>query len=140
MLFAAFIIFLLAVGVLMVLVYASSPQTVDIGRRLSRALRPAGAADEKDASGIGRTPRRKRFCRHWKNAARTPKGKKASQDQILLTRAGYRSENAASGDRRARDYFFAYCCLSSLTFWTGLSSDQSYRYFNDDGLPGLDDS
>ena len=51
MLFAAFVIFLVAVGVVMVLFYASSPQTVDIRRRLSHALKPGGAVGEEDPSG-----------------------------------------------------------------------------------------
>ena len=84
MFFAAFIIFLLAVCVLMVLVYASSPQTVDIGRRLSRTLRPAGAVDEEDASRTGGRAAENVFVTIGKILP-APKGKKASQDQILAT-------------------------------------------------------
>ncbi len=47
MLFVAFIIFLVTICILMVLVYASGPQTVDIGRRLSRTLKPRASTPRK---------------------------------------------------------------------------------------------
>jgi len=119
MLFAAFIIFLLAVGVLMALVYASSPQTVDIGRRLSRTLRPAGAVDEEDASRSGGRAAENVFVaigKIWPPA----KGKKTSQDQLLATRAGYRSENAVIAVRGARLFFIV--LVPMVFIWTGLAS------------------
>ena len=119
MLFAAFIIFLLAVGVLMALVYASSPQTVDIGRRLSRTLRPGGAADEEDASRSGGRAAENVFVaigKIWPPA----KGKKTSQDQLLATRAGYRSENAVIAVRGARLFFIV--LVPVVFIWTGLVS------------------
>jgi tight adherence protein C len=118
MLFAAFIIFLLAVGVLMALVYASSPQTVDIGRRLSRTLRPAGAADEEDVSRTGGRTAENVFVAIGKILP-TPKGKKASQNQIILTRAGYRSENGPLALNGARLFFCI--LLLVVAMWTGLS-------------------
>jgi tight adherence protein C len=118
MLFAAFIIFLVTVGVLMALVYASSPQTVDIGRRLSRALRPAGAVDEEDLSGMGGHRAENVFVAIGKILP-APKGKKASQNQIILMRAGYRSENAALALRGARLFFCI--LLLVVVMWTGLA-------------------
>ncbi|HXP79384.1 MAG TPA: type II secretion system F family protein [Verrucomicrobiae bacterium] len=119
MLFAAFIIFLLAVGVLMALVYASSPQTVDIGRRLSRALRPAGAVDEKDESAMGSHRAENVFVAIGKIWP-PPKGKKASQDELLAIRAGYRSENAVMAVRGARLFFIV--LVPVVVIWTGLVS------------------
>jgi tight adherence protein C len=118
MLFAAFIIFLVTVGVLMVLVYASSPQTVDIGRRLSHTLKPGGTVSEEDLPGAGGHRAANVFVSVGKLLP-PPKGKKASQNQILLIRAGYRSENAAMALRGAR----LLCCilLLFLALWSGVS-------------------
>ncbi len=118
MLFAAFIIFLLAVVVLMALVYASSPQTVDIGRRLSRTLRPAGAVDEEDVSRSGGRAAENVFVAIGKILP-APKGKKASQNQIILTRAGYRSENGPLALNGARLFFCI--LLLAVSIWTGLT-------------------
>ena len=118
MLFAAFIIFLLAVGVLMALVYASSPQTVDIGRRLSRALRPAGAVGRRGCVSYGRTRARKTFLSPSEKFCPPAKGKKASQDQLLATRAGYRSENAVMAVRGARLFFTV--LVPVVVIWTGI--------------------
>ncbi len=118
MLLAAFIIFLLAVGVLMALVYASSPMTVDIGRRLSRTLRPAGAVDEKDEPASGAHRAENVFVAIGKILP-APKGKKASQNQIILTRAGYRSENGPLALNGARLFFCI--LLLAIAIWTGLS-------------------
>ncbi|MGA7792122.1 MAG: type II secretion system F family protein [Candidatus Acidiferrales bacterium] len=115
---AAFIIFLLAVGVLMALVYASSPMTVDIGRRLSRTLRPAGAVDEKDEPASGAHRAENVFVAIGKILP-APKGKKASQNQIILTRAGYRSENGPLALNGARLFFCI--LLLAIAIWTGLS-------------------
>ena len=119
MLFVAFIIFLVTVGVLMVLVYASSPQTVDIGRRLSRVLRPAGAVGEEDSSGTGGRRAENIFVAIGKMLP-PPKGKKASQDQILLTRAGYRGENAVMAVRGARLFFAV--LVPVVVIWSGIVS------------------
>jgi tight adherence protein C len=118
MLFAAFIIFLLAVGILMALVYASSPMTVDIGRRLSRTLRPGGAVDEQDVSTTGAHRAENVFVAIGKILP-APKGKKASQNQIILTRAGYRSENAPLALNGARLFFCV--LLLAVAIWTGLT-------------------
>jgi tight adherence protein C len=119
MLFAAFIIFLLAVGVLMALVYASSPQTVDIGRRLSRALRPGGAVSEEDVSRSGGRAAENVFVAIGKILP-PPKGKKASQDQLLAIRAGYRHENSVIAVRGARLMFAIILVVTVI--WTGLYS------------------
>src|ERR1700722_16898776 len=53
MLFIAAIIFLVTVCVVMVVFYAASPKTVDIGHRLSRVLRPGATVGEEDSGAAG---------------------------------------------------------------------------------------
>lgn len=119
MLFVAFIIFLVTVCIFMVLVYATGPQTVDIGRRLSRALKPGVSNQAEDSSGKGGRRAESIFVTVGKMLP-PPKGKKASQDQILLTRAGYRGQNAplAMGGVRV----LACLLFVFLTLWSGISS------------------
>jgi tight adherence protein C len=118
MLFVSFVIFLVTVGVLMVLVYATGPETVNIGRRLSRALRPAGVVAEEDLSGTGGRRAENIFVTIGKMLPAS-KGKKASLNQIILTRAGYRSGNAPMALRGAR--VLCSVLMLGLAIWSGLS-------------------
>jgi len=117
MLFFALIIFLVTVGILMVLVYASGPQTVDIGRRLSSMLKPAPTSREEDLAGAGGRRAQNIFVSIGKILP-APKGKKVSQDQILSVRAGYRSEGAVFAIRGAR--LFGSIALVAIVITTGL--------------------
>lgn len=119
MFFIAFITFVVIVGVLMVLVYASGPQTVDVGRRLSRVLKAPTSEFEEDVAGTGGGRAQNVFVSIGKMLP-AAKGKKTSKDQIILTRAGYRGENALLAMRGLR----LFCCvgLVFLVLWSGLSS------------------
>lgn len=116
MFFVAFISFLATVFILMVLIYFTSPQAVDIGRRLARTLRNPTAADEAEKSGVDAFKPQNVFVSIGKMMPAT-KGKKASQDQVVLTRAGYRDPNAHYAMKGAR----AICMtgLFLLVVWTG---------------------
>lgn len=119
MLLIALITFLVTVGVLMLLVYASGPQTVDIGRRLSRVLRPGATTTTDDsAEAVGQRAQNV-FVSIGKMLPAT-KGKRLTQDQLLLIRAGYRGENALWTVKGLR----AVCCIGLLitVVWTGLYS------------------
>jgi tight adherence protein C len=119
MIFVAFITFLVTVGVLMVLVYASGPKVVDIGRRLSRVLKTPGSALEEDLSASARLRPQNVFVSIGQMIP-APKGKKASQDQILLIRAGIRSQSAVIAIRGMR--LLGAIGLFVLVIWTGLIS------------------
>ena len=119
MLFVAFVIFLVTVCILMVLVYASGPQTVDVGRRLSRVLKPGVSSQTEDSSGSAGQRAENVFVTVGKMLP-PPKGKKALQDQVLLTRAGYRGQNAHLTMAGVR--VFAILVFLFLTFWSGISS------------------
>lgn len=119
MIFVAFITFLVTVGVLMVLVYASGPKVVDIGRRLSRVLKTPGSALEEDLSASARLRPQNVFVSIGQMIP-APKGKKASQDQILLIRAGIRSQSAVIAIRGMR--LLGAIALFVLVIWTGLTS------------------
>src|SRR5450631_4506772 len=101
MIFAAFITFIVTVVVLMILVYASGPKVVDIGRRLSRVLKTPASALEEDLSASGRLRAQNVFVSLGQMMP-APKGKKASQDQVLLIRAGYRGQNTVVAIRGMR--------------------------------------
>jgi tight adherence protein C len=119
MIFAAFVTFIVTVVVLMILVYASGPKVVDIGRRLSRVLKTPASALEEDLAASGRISAQNVFVSIGQLMP-PPKGKKASQDQVLLTRAGYRSLTAVVAIRGMR--LIGAIALVVLVFWTGLSS------------------
>jgi len=119
MIFAAFVTFIVTVVVLMILVYASGPKVVDIGRRLSRVLKTPASALEEDLAASGRLRAQNVFVSIGQLMP-PPKGKKASQDQILLTRAGYRTQSAVVAIRGMR--LLGAIALVVISIWTGLSS------------------
>lgn len=128
MIFVVFITFLVTVGVLMVLVYASGPKAVDIGRRLSRVLKTPASALEEDLSASGRLRAQNIFVSVGQMMP-APKRKKTSQDQVLLIRAGYRGQNAVVAIRGMR--LLGSIALFVLVLWTGLSS------FNPIAVPAI---
>jgi len=119
MAFVLFFIFLAVVGILMILVYASSPKPVDIGGRLSRTLKTPGSAEEDGASNTAGRKAENVFVAIGALLPK-PKAKKLSQDQTLLIRAGYRSPNAYLALRGAR--VISCVALVALVMWTGLSN------------------
>jgi len=118
MLFVAFITFLATVCILMILVYASGPQVIDVGRRLSRVLRPGATDREIEASTTGSRRAENVFVTIGK-AMPASKAKRLSQDQLLILRAGYRSENAIYAVKGIR----LLSCIAAVTLviWTGVS-------------------
>jgi tight adherence protein C len=116
MFFTAFISFLATVFILMVLVYFTSPQAVDIGRRLSRTLKGPGAANEPEKSTADAFLPQNVVVSIGKMMPAT-KGKKLSQDQLVLTRAGYRDANAHYAIKGAR--LICMVSLFLLVMWTG---------------------
>jgi tight adherence protein C len=118
MLFVAFITFLATVCILMILVYASGPQVIDVGRRLSRVLRPGVTDREIEASTTGGRRAENVFVSIGK-AMPASKAKRLSQDQVLILRAGYRSENAIYAVKGVR----LLSCIAAVTLviWTGVS-------------------
>jgi len=118
MLFVAFITFLATVCILMILVYASGPQVIDVGRRLSRVLRPGATDREIEASTTGSRRAENVFVTIGK-AMPASKAKRLSQDQLLILRAGYRSENAIYAVKGIR----LLSCIAAvmLVIWTGVS-------------------
>src|ERR1700722_1960013 len=88
----ATITFLATVCFLMVVVYVSSPQGVDVARRLARVLNPPSVGEEALANSTGEQA--KSVLVSLGKLIPTPKGKKASRDQTLLIRAGYRGEES----------------------------------------------
>jgi tight adherence protein C len=119
MIFAAFVTFIVTVVVLMILVYASGPKVVDIGRRLSRVLKTPGSALEEDLAASGGLRAQNVFVSIGQMIP-AAKGKKASQDQILLTRAGYRGQNSVVAIRGMRA--IGGIGLFAISIWTNLSS------------------
>jgi tight adherence protein C len=119
MLFIAFVTFIVIFGVLMLLVYASGPKTVDVGRRLSRVLKPPTSKFEEDAPGASGTRAQNVFVTIGKMLP-AAKGKKTSKDQIILTRAGYRGENTLLAMRGMR--VLSCIGLVVVVLWSGLSS------------------
>jgi tight adherence protein C len=119
MLFIAFVTFIVIFGVLMLLVYASGPKTVDVGRRLSRVLKPPTSEFEEDVTGTSGGRAQNVFVSLGKMLP-AAKGKKTSKDQIILTRAGYRGENTLMAMRGLR----LFCCIGLVVFflWSGLYS------------------
>ncbi len=119
MIFAAFVTFIVTVVVLMILVYASGPKVVDIGHRLSRVLKTPASALEEDLAASGGLRAQNIFVSIGQMVP-PPKGKKGSQDQILLTRAGYRGQNSVVAIRGMR--VLGCIGLFIISIWTGLSS------------------
>jgi len=119
MFLVALITFLVTVGVLMLLVYASGPQTVDIGRRLSTVLRP-GVTTGGDNSAEHVSHRAQNVFVSIGKLLPATKGKRLTQDHLLLIRAGYRGENAFWTVKGLRTVF----CIALLLIavWTGLYS------------------
>jgi len=109
MFFAVLITFLVTVFALMVLVYASSPRVVDIGRRLSRVLKSPTSVQEEEVSGSTGHRAQDVFISIGKILP-APVAKKMSRDRILLIRAGYRDENAVLALRGAK----LLCCVALL--------------------------
>jgi tight adherence protein C len=118
MLFVAFITFLATVCILMILVYASGPQVIDMGRRLSRVLRPGVTDREIEASTTGGRRAENVFVTIGK-AMPASKAKRLSQDQVLILRAGYRSENAIYAVKGVR--LLSCIAAVALVIWTGVS-------------------
>ena len=118
MLFVAFITFLATVCILMILVYASGPQVIDVGRRLSRVLRPGVTDREIEESTTGGRRAENVFVTIGK-AMPASKAKRLSQDQVLILRAGYRSENAIYAVKGVR----LLSCFAAVTLviWSGVS-------------------
>ena len=85
--------FLVTVCFLMVLVYASTPQGVDVARRLSRALNPPASEHDEDLANA-QAERAKNVLVSVGKLLPPPKGKKLSHERRMLIRAGYRSEDA----------------------------------------------
>jgi tight adherence protein C len=118
MLFVAFIIFLLTVGILMVLVYATAPPTVDVGRRLSSALKPPPTLSDEGSTGS--RARAENVFVSIGRALPASKAKQISQTQTLLTRAGYRGENGYLAVGGAR--VICMIVMVIVVLWTGLAS------------------
>jgi tight adherence protein C len=114
--FTAFISFIATVFILMILVYFTSPQAVDIGRRLARTLKGSGVSEEAEKSGADAFKPQNLVVSIGKMMPET-KGKKASQDQVVLTRAGYRDPNAHFAMKGAR--LICMIGLFVLVIWTG---------------------
>lgn len=119
MLFIACVVFVLTVVVVLTLVYATGPQTVDIGRRLSRSLKTPTLAAEENAPVSAGERAQNVFVTVGK-VLPPPKGKALLRDQKLLVRAGFRSENALYALMGAKVLFTG--ALIFLTTWTGLAS------------------
>jgi tight adherence protein C len=117
MLFIALITFIVIVGVGMLLAYSSGPQTVDVGRRLMRALKPPTSEFEEDVAGASAGRAQNVFVAIGKMVP-AAKSKKTPKDQLILTRAGYRGENSLLAMRGLR----LLCCIGLvvLFLWTGL--------------------
>lgn len=117
--FFAFITFIVILGIVMGLVYASGPKTIDVRQRLSRVLKPPTSEYEEDLPGVGGSKTQNVFVAIGKMLP-LAKGKKLSKDQVILTRAGYRGENALLAMRGAKVFF---CIVSFvLVIWSGLST------------------
>jgi tight adherence protein C len=116
MLSAIAITFLVTICVVMVLIYASSPQTVDLRRRLSRVLRPQVSAQEENVSVSGGRRAENIFVSIGQ-VLPASKGKNVSRDQVLLIRAGYRSKGAVLAIRGVK----LFCCVAMVVIavWTG---------------------
>jgi tight adherence protein C len=116
MLSAIAITFLVTICVVMVLMYAFSPQAVDMRRRLSRVLRPPALAQEEELTVTGGRRAANIFASIGKILPAS-KAKNASRDQVLLIRAGYRREGAVLVMRGVQ----LFCCvgLTVAVIWTG---------------------
>jgi len=117
MFFVVLITFLITVAALMVLVYASGPQGVDIASRLSRVLKPPAAAHQEDPSGTG-GHRAENILVSIGKILPASAERKVSRDRILLIRAGYRGDGAVLAIRGVK----LLCCVALVTtvMWTGL--------------------
>lgn len=118
MFLVALITFIVTVGVLMVLVYTTGPQRVDIGRRLSRALKP-GTLTIDDDTVVSNAARAQNVFVSIGKMMPVTKGKRLSQDALLLIRAGYRGENAFLTVKGLR----LVCCVAMIfiVIWTRLT-------------------
>jgi tight adherence protein C len=105
--------------IVIVMVYAASPQAVDIRRRLSRVLRPPASAQEEDLSVSGER-RAENILVSIGKILPASKGKNASRDQVLLIRAGYRREGAVLAIKGVK----LLCCVGMVcaAIWTGVYS------------------
>jgi len=116
MFLVALITFIVTVGVLMLLVYTSGPEKVDIGRRLSRALKPGGTSTSTEASTFSAESAQNVFVSIGRMMP-AAKPKRVTQEARLLMRAGYRGDNAFLTVQGSR----LVCCVGFLliAIWTG---------------------
>ena len=84
--------FLVTVCILMVLVYASGPQVVDIAERLTGIMKPPVSELEQEAANSG-GQRAKNVLVSVGKILPPQKRKQVSRDELLLIRAGYRGED-----------------------------------------------
>jgi tight adherence protein C len=110
--------FFATVCILMVVVYATGPQVVDIAERLTGVMKPPVSDLELEAANSGGQRARNVLVSVGKILPQQ-KGKQTSRDQILLTRAGYRSDDGVLVLRGLKivcaiGFFFG-------SIWSGLS-------------------
>jgi tight adherence protein C len=116
--FVLLVTFLVTVFALMVLVYASGPEVVDVARRLTRVLKPP-VTEHVDESAVVGSRQAKNVLISIGKLLPESTGTKVSRDQVLLTRAGYRSEDAGLALNGIK-----LLCAGLFTFliiWSGLS-------------------
>ncbi|MGD0906273.1 MAG: type II secretion system F family protein [Candidatus Acidiferrales bacterium] len=111
------VVFLATVGVLMALVYASTPQGVDVARRLSRVLNPPASEHDEDLANA-QGERAKNVLVSVGKLLPPPKGKKLSHERRMLIRAGYRSEDAVWIIRGVR--LITGILFTVASIWTGV--------------------
>jgi tight adherence protein C len=119
MLFIVVVItFLVTIFAVMVLVYASGPQTVDIARRLSHVLSPTASEHEENVTSKGGR-QAKDILISFGKILPPSLGKKVSREQVLLIRGGYRNEDGVMVLNGVR----VLCCVvfAVIVIWTGLS-------------------
>lgn len=112
----ALVVFLATFCILMVLVYASTPQGVDVARRLSRALSPPATEHAEDLAN-SQGERAKNVLVSVGKLLPPPTTQKLGRERRMLIRAGYRSEDAVWVIRGVRVITLALFALASI--WTG---------------------
>ena len=112
------ITFLVTVCVLMILVYASGPQVVDIARRLSGVMSPPASEHAHELAHSG-GQRAKNVIVSVGKLLPAAKTKQVSRDQLLLIRAGYRSDDGVLVIRGLK----VICCVGFFfgSIWSGIS-------------------
>jgi len=116
--FVIFVTFWVTVAILMLLVYASGPQMIDIARRLSGTLATPATIAEQEAANSGSQKARNVFVSVGKILP-APKTKQLSRDRLMLIRAGYRSDDGVLVLRGIKVICVGACVFFSI--WSGLS-------------------